>query len=89
MPEITEPGWRDPFPLAMTDAAFLHVVLLRSAVHVHSLRGDIKSLELVSYKMKVIQLVNKRLQSSDTKIPDSLIIIVAFLALAEASILIQ
>ncbi|KIN03412.1 hypothetical protein OIDMADRAFT_177641 [Oidiodendron maius Zn] len=85
VPTIIEPGWKDPFPLAMTDAAFFHMFLLRSALHANALRVDIVSSEIIFHKFKAIQLVNSRLQNAADKISNSTIMTIAFLALAECA----
>jgi hypothetical protein len=81
--EITEPGWRDPFPLAMTDSAFFHMILLRSAMHFDFLTDNLKSSEHFSHKIKVIQLVSERLQNPAESLSDATIITIALLAVAE------
>ena len=86
VPKIIEPGWKDPFPLAMTDAAFFHMFLLRSALHANALSVNIGSSELIFHKFKVIQLVNARLQNPADRISNSTIMTIAFLALAEVSV---
>jgi hypothetical protein len=86
VPGITEPGWKDSFPLAMKDAAFFHTILLRSAMHVNFLIGNIASLEHVFHKIRVIQLVNERLEIPTERLSDSTIMTIAFLAAAEVTV---
>ncbi|KAH8803048.1 fungal-specific transcription factor domain-containing protein [Xylogone sp. PMI_703] len=85
VPAITEPGWKDTFPLAMQDAALFHAILLRSALHANSATGTFKPSELVLHKIKTIQLVNEKLQNPSERLSDSMIMTVAFLAIIECT----
>ncbi|KAH8800693.1 hypothetical protein F5884DRAFT_862619 [Xylogone sp. PMI_703] len=84
-PAITEPGWKDFFPLATQDAAFFHAILLRSALHANFLTGNGKALEPVFHKIKAIQLVNEKLQNPTERLSDLMILTVAFLAITECN----
>jgi hypothetical protein len=86
VPEIAEPGWTDPLPLAINDSAFFHAILLRSAVHSNVLTGHARKLEDVFHRIRLIQLVNERLKMPVEKLSSSTIIAIAFLALAEGSV---
>jgi hypothetical protein len=69
----------------MNDSAFFYALLLRSAIHFNLLTGNATSLEHAFHKIRVIQLVNARLQIPIERLSDSMIITIAFLALAEVS----
>jgi hypothetical protein len=70
----------------MTDAALFHTLLSTSARHFNLIStGTALSLEHEFYEMRAMQLVSARLQNLTDRISDTMILTVAYFAIANVS----
>lgn len=78
----TDKHWKRAIGSLVADPGLFHLGIIASAIHLGLMTKEYNRTELIFHKIRVIQLVNERLQQCN-QVTDSIILIVANLANVE------